>query len=239
MYGIRSLSTGIGRVLALALAVGVAASPLAVGSAQAQQGGRGGSAPRAPSPEAMESAWDSAKTFAHCVVGMDADQARLMIDQAVLEKDQARRSTGRFLNRFQGCVTGRRGMVSALFYGALAEEVLARRPADAPVPQPGNAEQVTEFIRSIDKGFYGSQSDMPKYQIVAECRAAFAPGQALDVLALDPASEAHANALDVVRALTPQCDALDKDLKRNAYIERAYLALAVYHWSNFSAAAQP
>ncbi|WP_145960892.1 hypothetical protein [Sphingosinithalassobacter portus] len=223
-YGLAGLAGG----LAMMIGATLATSASAQGETAAQVRPGSETASRVSAND-----WREAKRFGMCVAGSNLNEARIMIDQGLTDESVEHRSPARFLNRFQGCVASRNALSSVLFYGGLAEGVLAEQADVVATLAPGSTEQVTAYIKGINPRFYGATGDRPTIQLATECRVGFAPGQARAVLEFEPGTPEYDQAVNVLRAATPQCAEIDKDVTRDVYIERAYLNIALYHWMRF------
>jgi hypothetical protein len=178
----------------------------------------------------------AAGDFADCVVNLNPGQARLLLDQAVPGKVKRTRSRGRFLNRFQGCVSSQSRISEPLLNGALAETVVARTvPVDA-LPAAGNEKTVKSFMTSVELKQRSGTDPLPLIQLTAQCRTGFAPQQARAVLDTPLGSEEQKKAIGLLHALTPACDSFEVPEPMDVHFERAYIAQAVYYWSDFAPA---
>lgn len=178
--------------------------------------------------------WTIASRFAECVVNLNEDRARLLLDQAVEGKAKQKLDLGRFLNRMQGCVIAREGIDRDFLRAAMAERIVVAK--NGPMPAAGDKDAVMGFIQTVKVTSSDHSDPFIAGQLVAECRTGFSPVAARALLATEPGSPAEAGALAAMKAVTPQCDGLDKaKTKLTPLFERAYAAQALYHWIDYAA----
>jgi hypothetical protein len=176
--------------------------------------------------------WLAAQKFAECAVGFSEDRVRNLLDQAVEGKAKGKKiDVGEFLNRNQGCVATYMGFDRDFMRGAMAEAILTAEEGAPTIPGPGSADAVREFIKAVKAPSAKTDDPFVVGQLAAECRTGFAPMQVRALLDSEPGSAAEKGALNVLKAVTPQCASFavaDKPL--TSQFERAFAAQALYHW---------
>lgn len=175
----------------------------------------------------------SARRFANCAYDRSSGRAHTLLNQHVPDADAAELSLPDFARRVIGCFSTSNPMDSDFVRGALAEQAVSSHIPDSIYDEPGNAEMVRQFLRSVELWNGGSDKPMSRAQLIAECRVGFAPGAARAVIATEPSSEGQAAKLDQLRATTPECDELASEDGVPDLYQRAFTAQALYHWAGF------
>ncbi|NCP10765.1 MAG: hypothetical protein GW859_02205 [Sphingomonadales bacterium] len=167
--------------------------------------------------------------FARCAVSKNEARAQVLLDQAVAGRATEKEDIVDYARRYKGCFSSSVGVDRDFFLAGLSEELIKKSSQMAELGQPGTADEVKAFIKSIAIANPDRSDPMVKAQIASECRVGFAPVPTRAVLETEPGSADEAAAIAALRSVTSQCDGIEES-QASSYFERAFLAQSLYHW---------
>ena len=185
-------------------------------------------------PQAMRTNWDTARRFAKCANSLNRARSERLLKQDMPSLGESRLDLPKFLDRMKNCAPTNISIDPAFMRGALAEDILTDENSAPEIPPGADSAALTKFISSI--AISGSKTgNFAKAQMAAECRTAINPIAVRGLLATEVGSVLEESAFTALNAATSTCDQLKAENDMPLYFQRAYLAQALYHWTNFEA----
>ncbi len=183
-------------------------------------------------PQAMRTNWDTARRFAKCANSLNRDRSERLLKQDMPSLNEPRLDLDKYIARMSNCAPTNISIDPAFMRGALAENIMVDETAAPDIPQAGDSAKLTAFISAI--AISGDKTgNFAKAQMAAECRTAINPIAVRGLLATEAGSELEKGAFAALNAATSTCDQLKPADDMPLYFQRAYLAQALYHWTNF------